>query len=67
MNLARDVKGNWLGMRKDEILNVAFASVFTIKTRLWKSQGPENSVRKEDVPLVAEDQVREYLRKLDIT
>ncbi|PKU32263.1 rna-directed dna polymerase from mobile element jockey-like [Limosa lapponica baueri] len=37
--------------------------IFTSKTGLEESRAPES---KEDIPLVEEDQVREYLRKLDI-
>jgi len=52
-----------------EIPNVTFASVFTNKTSLQELQVPQargKGWNTEDVPLVEEDQVREYLSKLDI-
>ncbi|KAK4807033.1 hypothetical protein QYF61_000362 [Mycteria americana] len=56
-------------MEKAEVLNAAFASVFTSKTSLQESQAPEARGKvwsKEDVPLVEEDLVREYLSKPDV-
>jgi len=56
-------------MEKAEVLNAAFASVFTSKIDPWESQGPETNGKgwnKEDIPLVEEDQVKECLSKLDI-
>lgn len=50
-------------------LSFFFTSVFTSKTVLQNSQLQEarlNGQSKEGVSLVEEDQVREYLRKLDI-
>ena len=52
-----------------EVLNAFFISVLIVKTILQKSKDSEikQKVRsKEYLPLVEEDQVREYLRKLDI-
>ncbi|GAB0206869.1 mitochondrial enolase superfamily member 1 [Grus japonensis] len=56
-------------MEKSEVLNAAFASVYSSKTGLQESQVPETKAKgwsKEDLPLVEEDQIREYLSKLDI-
>ncbi|GAB0186669.1 hypothetical protein GRJ2_001132200 [Grus japonensis] len=56
-------------MEKAEVLNAAFASVFTSKTGLQEPQGPEmkgKGCNKEGLSLVEEDQVNEYLRKLDM-
>ena len=53
-------------MEEAEILNAFFASVFT---GLQESRVPETQGKvwsKEGVPLVEEDQVREYLSKADI-
>lgn len=47
-----------------EVLKVFFVSVFTSKIVLQESQVPETSKiiwSKEDVPLVEEDEVKEYL------
>ncbi|GAB0190397.1 mitochondrial enolase superfamily member 1 [Grus japonensis] len=52
-----------------ELLNATFDSVFTAKAGPQESQTlevGEKVWRKEDVPLVEEDQVREHLGKLDI-
>ncbi|GAB0208090.1 mitochondrial enolase superfamily member 1 [Grus japonensis] len=54
---------------KVELLNAAFASVFTAKASPQESQTLEEREkvwRKEDLPLLKEDQVREHLGKLDI-
>ncbi|GAB0208323.1 mitochondrial enolase superfamily member 1 [Grus japonensis] len=54
---------------KAELLNAAFASVFTAKADPQESQtleGREKVLQKEDLPLVEEDRVREHLGKLDI-
>ncbi|GAB0183275.1 hypothetical protein GRJ2_000792800 [Grus japonensis] len=56
-------------MEKVEVLNATFTSVFTSKSGLQKSQVPETKGKvwsKDDVPLVEDDQVREYLCKLRI-
>jgi len=53
---------------KVELLNDTFASVFTAKARPWETQSPElkeKAWRKDELPLVKEDQVRDHLRKLD--
>ncbi|GAB0183643.1 mitochondrial enolase superfamily member 1 [Grus japonensis] len=53
---------------KAELPNAAFASVFTAKAGPQESQTlevREKVWRKEDFPLVEEDQVRDHLRKLD--
>lgn len=52
----------------EEVQNVFFAWVFTSKIGLQEFQVPEarlNRWSKEDVPLVEEDQVWQYLSKLD--
>lgn len=49
------------GMEEAEVLNAIFMSVFTSKTHLQKSEGPETKGKvwsKEDLPLLEEDQVR---------
>ncbi|PKU35565.1 rna-directed dna polymerase from mobile element jockey-like [Limosa lapponica baueri] len=54
---------------KAELLNAAFASVFTAQAtphELWTLEESEKVWTKEDLPLVEEDQVREQLRRLDI-
>ncbi|GAB0207239.1 mitochondrial enolase superfamily member 1 [Grus japonensis] len=54
---------------KAELLNAAFASVFTAKAGPQETQSlevGEKVWRKEDLPLVKEDQFREHLGKLDI-
>ncbi|GAB0208992.1 mitochondrial enolase superfamily member 1 [Grus japonensis] len=54
---------------KAELLNAFFASVFTAKASPQETQTlevGEKVQRKEDLPLVEEDQVREHLGKLDI-
>lgn len=51
------------------MLNVFFASIFTAKISPQQSQALETTEevwRKEDIPLVAEDGVRDNLSKLDI-
>ena len=56
-------------MKKPEVLNAVFGSVFISKTSLQKSQAPSTRVKtqsKEDLLLVQEDQVRESLNKLNI-
>ncbi|GAB0190586.1 mitochondrial enolase superfamily member 1 [Grus japonensis] len=53
---------------KAELLNAFFASVFTAKVGPQETQTlevGEKVWRKEDLPLVEEDQVREHLGKLD--
>ncbi|GAB0208703.1 mitochondrial enolase superfamily member 1 [Grus japonensis] len=53
---------------KAELLNAAFASVFTAKASPQESQTlevGEKVWRKEDLPLVEEDWVRDHLGKLD--
>ncbi|GAB0209844.1 mitochondrial enolase superfamily member 1 [Grus japonensis] len=52
-----------------ELLNAAFASVFTAKAGPQESQTlevREKVCRKKDLPLVEEDRVREHLGKVDI-
>ena len=53
-------------MAKAEVSKAFFASVFTSKIDVQESQAPEMRGSKEDLPLVEEDQVREYLSKLNI-
>ena len=53
---------------KMELLNAFFSSVFTAKAGPQASQCPEvreKAWRKEDLPLVNEDKVRDCLSKLD--
>lgn len=53
----------------DEVLNAFFTSVFTSKSSLhkFKDLGIRGKVwSKEDLLLLEEDQVRDYLSKLDI-
>ncbi|GAB0184165.1 mitochondrial enolase superfamily member 1 [Grus japonensis] len=55
-------------IEKVELLNAFFASVFTAKASPQESQTlgvGEKVWRKEDFPLVKEDQVRDHLGKLD--
>ena len=52
-----------------EVLTAFFVSVFTSKTGLQGSQVPETKGKdwsQKDVPLVEEDQIREYLSNMDI-
>ncbi|GAB0209109.1 mitochondrial enolase superfamily member 1 [Grus japonensis] len=54
---------------KAELLNATFASLFTAKVGPQETQTLEvgqKVLRKEDLPLVEEDWVREHLGKLDI-
>lgn len=54
---------------KAEVLNAFFTLVFTIKAGPQESQVPETwgkGWRKEDGSMVGDDQVKEYLSKLDI-
>lgn len=54
---------------KAKVLNTFLASVFTTKSGFQESQVAETrrkSWSEEDVPLVEEDWVREYLSKLDV-
>ncbi|KAJ7412894.1 rna-directed dna polymerase from mobile element jockey-like [Pitangus sulphuratus] len=56
-------------MEKVEVLNAFFASVFTSNTSLQESQDLKTRRKdwiKEQVPLVKEDQIMEYLNKLDM-
>ncbi|GAB0206587.1 hypothetical protein GRJ2_003124300 [Grus japonensis] len=56
-------------IEKAELVNAAFASVFTAKVDPQESQTlevGERVLRKEDLPLVEEDRVREHLGKRDI-
>jgi len=53
---------------KAELLNACFASVFSAKANSHKSQAMEvreEACRKEDLPLVEEDCVRDHLSNLD--
>lgn len=57
------------GMEKAELLNALFTSFFASKTDLQKSKALEIKGKvwsKEHLPLVEEDQVREYFSNLDI-
>lgn len=52
-----------------EVLNVFFSSVFTSQTNLQESQIPKTTSKvwsKEDVVLMEEYQVREYLSELEL-
>lgn len=56
-------------MEKAEVLNAFSISASTSKTSLQESQAPGISGKgwnEEDVPLVEEDLVREYLSTLDL-
>lgn len=56
-------------MEKAEVSNAFFASAFASKICLQDFQVPETTGKgwsEEDVPLLEEDQVREYLNKLNI-
>lgn len=55
-------------MEKVEILNSFFASILTSKMDLQESQAPKTGGRSgaRKIPLVEDDQVREYLSKLVI-
>lgn len=56
-------------LQKAKVLRVFFGSASTSKTSLWEVQVPEtevNSWNKEEVALVEEEQVREYLNNLGI-
>jgi len=51
-----------------ELLNAFFASIFTAKPGPEASQFlevTEKALRKEDLPLAEEDQVRDHLSRLD--
>jgi len=53
---------------KAELLNAAFASVFSAKAGPQESQAPEvreQACRKDDLPLVEEDCMRDHLSNLD--
>jgi len=53
---------------KAELLNVFFASIFTAKAGPQASQTPEvreEACRKEDLPLIETDRMRDHLSKLD--
>lgn len=54
-------------MQKTDVLNVSFSTDFTRKTDLRKSKAPDTrgkGWRMQDLPVI-EDQVVEYLSKLD--
>lgn len=55
-------------VEKAELLNAFFTSALTSNTSLQHSQAMETRGKwsKEVIPLVEEDQVREYLHKRDI-
>lgn len=57
-------------MGKTKVLNIFFASMFTDKIGLHASIGPDirgDVWKKQDLPSVEEDQVREHLKKLTYT
>lgn len=55
-------------MEKAELLNAFFTSALTSNTSLQQSQAMKTKSKSEarKIPLVEEDQVREYLLKLDV-
>lgn len=53
-------------MQKTDVLNASFATDFTGKTDLKRFKAPDTrGWRKEDLPLIEEDRVTEYVSKLD--